>query len=127
VTTGDKFLKLTSVQTLHISRHALDRIYERTGWPVSAETAERLFLRSVYTGYQELRSLGYRPAYRRRKQEGRKSWYFRFALRDIELVAVLSDEGETEAEGGLTWVTTYAETVQNEYLRLPGSRRVYAA
>lgn len=123
-TNGRKFLQLTSTHTLTITGHALQRIFEYSGWPVCFESAEALFHRSRYTHYQDVFSLGYRPAYHRRRRAGTPTWYFRFALRGVELVAVLAQGNES---GELVWVTTYAANEQTEHLRMPGHDRISAA
>lgn len=112
-TTGEKFMRLTGAQHLTIARHAKDRFFGYSAWPICDETAQALFRASRYTGYEELHALGYRPAYHRRKQRGIGSWYFRISLPNLELIAVLT----MSREGELVWVTTYAPCAQTLRLR----------
>jgi hypothetical protein len=108
--TGERFLELSKAECLHVSGHALGRLRTRAGAALSREEALELFRRARHLPVDDLFLLGYRPAYRRRLRNGRKSWYFRMAIRGRELIAVVSQMGE----GDLAWVTTYGRDPQTD-------------
>ena len=109
--TGSKFMEVSRAQGLEVSRHALERIAQHTGLEPTEALARTLFQRSRQVKPAQMRLLGYRPAYKQRKDRGVQSWYFRFVLFGEELVAVLQ---EGALPGEFLWVTTYGPTAQSE-------------
>ena len=112
--TGSKFMKVSKANRMEISNHAMDRIAQHTGLRPTEALARTLFHRSRQVKAGQMRLLGYRPAYQRRKNHGQHSWYFRFVLFGEELVAVIQ---EGPLPGDYLWVTTYGATPQSECLR----------
>ena len=110
---GERFLELTRAKGLQISKHALRRLHERTGWHVSEEDSFALFLGARQVSAHEMIMLGYRPAYGRRLRKGQRSWYFRLIVGSGEAVAVI---GEAVMEDEYVWLTTYGRNSQTEQL-----------
>ena len=114
-TTGGKFLRLSNATCFTISDHALLRLEEHTDMEPTRGLASVLFEHSRQVNSQEMRLLGYRPAYGRRLMRGEKSWYFRFQVFCQELIAVI---GESASPGEYVWLTTYSPNRQTELLRV---------
>lgn len=113
--TGAKFLTLAHVESLLLSRHALDRLHEHTGVGLSEEEAYEAFYDGRQLRDTDLILLGYRPAYGRRMNQGQKSWYFRIDVDGQEAIAVI---GEGMAPGEYVWLTTYGRNRQTDAFRL---------
>lgn len=101
---GRNFLRVNETEDFTITRHALERLRERSGKAVAPEAAEAAFEASRQRRHQELMLLGYRPNYRGRLRDGIRTWYFSFAVEGQEMIAVVQQE---ETSGKMIWVTTY--------------------
>ena len=108
---GERFLRLSRAEALHISRHALDRIDQHVGRYVGREEALDLFCRGTQVRAEGLLQLGYRPAYAGRLARGQRSWYFRFGIEGTELIAVI---GQGMLPGEYVWLTTYGRNRQTD-------------
>jgi len=111
-TNGKKWLRLNKTPNLKISFHALDRLQEYTGRFFTEEEAQYLFETAEHLPVEEVRGLGYRPAYDRRLNREERSWYFRMRLGGRELIAVV---GQKDL-GDPAWVTTYTRNRQTDLL-----------
>ncbi len=112
---GRKFLWLNRDRKFLITKHALQRIKDRTGVSISTRQAYNIFLGASQLKQAEMFLLGYRPNYNARYMEGTLSWYFRIDLNDRELIAVVSQKNGGD---NLAWVTTYCRDQQNDHLAL---------
>lgn len=122
-TTGQKFLELAGAGSIRVTRHAQKRNQEGTGLYVSEHIARQWFQQAVLTSVDDLRGLGYRPAYQRRKDQGTTSWYFRLPIASAECFAVVQQDDD----GELVWVTTYSPTLQSQHLRIHNAPQTVAA
>ena len=111
--TGEKFLQFEK-KSLIITGHALSRIRDLAGVNLDPATALEMFHAARQVKCEELFALGYRPAIKRRKQKGIKSWYFRTEIEGEEAIAVISTGQESHA---LLWITTYFKDKQTEEFR----------
>ena len=123
-TTGRKFLRLTKAQEFTISRHALDRVREYSGFDLTHGLASVLFRHSRHLRVDQVLLLGYRPRYGSRLAQGEHTWYFRFRLFRQEFIAVV---GEGERPGEYVWVTTYGMNEQTRNYRVVDAEAVAAA
>ena len=120
--TGEKFLRLNKSESLEVTKHARIRMCDACGtWVQTEEELLELFKESKQVKIDDIISLGYRPRYGSRKSRGEDSWYFRFFVNDVELIAVISKKEDNE----LRWVTTYSPSLQTEIYRKSGIRGKY--
>ena len=111
---GQRFLQLSQPEVLYITEHALERIGEYGGVSMSRDEALQYLLGARQLKVDEMSRLGYRPGYDRRRECGVSSWYFRFALPGMELIAVLC---EGRQPGEMVWVTTYGPNPEQRLRR----------
>ncbi len=121
---GERFMELSGIQELAISRHARSRIMEYTGLRLTPWEALELFLDGCQLKERDMLALGYRPAYGKRRRQGEQSWYFLLSLHGEELVAVL---GQDHPENDIAWATTYSPGAQTKELRALTSERLVSA
>jgi len=112
---GKKFLNLNNKESVIITNHALDRIADCMGRPISIQSALKLFEESRQIKYGDLLLMGYRPAFAGRKKKGVMSWYFRLESQESEMIAVISNSQRGDA---LVWLTTLFENKQTRNFRI---------
>lgn len=121
--TGTKFMTLTKAARLCITDHAMERIAQYAGIAPTPGLAQAFFERSIHVRHEELRAMGYRPAYGERIRHGRRSWYFQFQVFGDQLIAVLTEGDRTDE---FVWVTTYGRNAQTEWLDCTATGRLAA-
>lgn len=121
---GDKFLWVSKAESMEITEHALERIYQHCRRWLSKQNAYEIFQQATLLKPWQIAVLGYRPGYTWRLLQGIHSWYFRFTLNGEELVAVLS-EGQTKGE--FVWVTTYGRNRESDLRRMNQALSLIAA
>jgi hypothetical protein len=111
---GKRFLELNRTDRLVVTDHALGRLSDAVVFTPTHALAQVWFRNGRQVRADDMHTLGYRPAYRRRKDHGEQSWYFRFQVFAQECVAVVTRDGE---DGPLVWVTTYLPDAQTMRFR----------
>jgi hypothetical protein len=110
---GKKWLSLNKMESIYISRHALERIYNYSRISLTEEEANEQFMKAKIIKDKDLAIRGYRYDYNNRKKREGQTFHFIFYRNGVEYVPVVCLENSK-----VSWVTTLVQNKVSNYLRL---------